>query len=893
MKKVMVFTVSLCLFLMVIASYACADVDYSSKIRQVYNTCLNDKNNGNSYNGWCGRYVLHQLEVNGINYVGSGTFNGNEIYYDMVDGATTSSGYIQKKFSGNNALYDIVNQYGSLVENIVVSFTYQYGYSNSNPGAGHTNFIYAIADGMVWFSESYTGVLGNEGSPICISLADYMRRYNSSYGNIIGAVYYMPGYTSIRKVDEYYLCKGVTLDPSTQEGHYGFTLEPLFGKVCVDGYHIPYDESEGNSISPEMIPVQATIHVAEVVKNKNGVQWYRADQISYYMAKNGDGDVKFYVEPVNLFIKPDDVAYQYKGASVTPGIYKVVEPNQTQWGRAPFDANHNGTAIMNGEEVIVACAVENKYGNIWYRLDSLSSEKWVYSGHLQFVRTNVTVDFSVNNATPEYGLPKTQGYGIPTGNLPKGQSYELRGVVTASENIQSITGTIYDLDTGAVVSGIGTNPITIYPNSTSVDIFTSQVNYSLKFNSMNDGAYRYELVVTTVSGLTKTVADSTFTIGSGILPDIPSPTPLPDVLITSVALNQKSTSLQVGKTITLNAVISPGNATNKSLQWKSSNTAVATVDSSGNVKAVGLGNATISATSTDGTGIADTCHITVSPQLSSPDMVLPSGLKRIEEEAFAGLGFKEMYIRLPEGLEQIGSRAFADYSKKLTIYIPASVTSIHDRAFENTNVLILCNNGSQAQQFAVRKGYSYYVLDALSDWVLASNVPQNAVIVNSKTQYSYRDRGSASYSAWGDWSAWSETRQEITDSNLKQEEAKTQCRWWAAKCLNCGQHNPYHAQNCKNCGTYLDSNKADIVWISVFQYTDDTSGTSTILGRSGGRYFDGAPYWNTNQTCTAYHYRTRTLQYAWGAWSAWTDTAVTATETRQVQTRTMVQYRIN
>jgi hypothetical protein len=102
--------------------------------------------------------VLDQLNGNGIGYVtNGGSCNGNQIYYSMVDGAKTSGGYTQVKYGGNNALYDIVNRYGTTVENIVVSFTHRSGHSDSNPGAGHTNFLYAIVDGNIYFSERYDG----------------------------------------------------------------------------------------------------------------------------------------------------------------------------------------------------------------------------------------------------------------------------------------------------------------------------------------------------------------------------------------------------------------------------------------------------------------------------------------------------------------------------------------------------------------------------------------------------------------------------------------------------------------------------------------------------------------------------------------------------------------
>ncbi len=180
-----------CMVLLGLTVGACAAKDYSAIIRSVYSQLLASR--GNSYNGWCGQYVLDQLSANGIGYVtNGGSCNGNQIYYSIVDGAKTSGGYTQVKFGGNNALYDIVNRYGSTVENIVVSFTHQSGHSDSNPGAGHTNFLYAIVDGNIYFSESYGGYGYKEGDPQVLSIGQYMSRYNNSYGNIIGAVVYEP-----------------------------------------------------------------------------------------------------------------------------------------------------------------------------------------------------------------------------------------------------------------------------------------------------------------------------------------------------------------------------------------------------------------------------------------------------------------------------------------------------------------------------------------------------------------------------------------------------------------------------------------------------------------------------------------------------------------------------
>ena len=70
--------------------------------------------------------------------------------------------------------------------------------------------------------------------------------------------------------------------------------------------------------------------------------------------------------------------------------------------------------------------------------------------------------------------------------------------------------------------------------------------------------------------------------------------------VTKVTVNSKDFTLVVGKTKTLTYAISPKNATNKKITWKSSNPAVAKISTSGKVTAVGPGTTTISAVSADG-----------------------------------------------------------------------------------------------------------------------------------------------------------------------------------------------------------------------------------------------------------------------------------------------------
>lgn len=81
--------------------------------------------------------------------------------------------------------------------------------------------------------------------------------------------------------------------------------------------------------------------------------------------------------------------------------------------------------------------------------------------------------------------------------------------------------------------------------------------------------------------------------------------------VTSVYTTVNAKSINIGKTYTIAATVSPSNATFKALSWKSSNTKVATVDQNGKVKAVGAGTATITCASKDNPTAVSKVKITV------------------------------------------------------------------------------------------------------------------------------------------------------------------------------------------------------------------------------------------------------------------------------------------
>lgn len=115
-----------------------------------------------------------------------------------------------------------------------------------------------------------------------------------------------------------------------------------------------------------------------------------------------------------------------------------------------------------------------------------------------------------------------------------------------------------------------------------------------------------------------TETTTTKTNPSSTTPTVTSSTPSPStpVAVSGVALDKKVATINVGRTVTVKATVTPANADNKTLAWTSSNTKIATV-SNGVVKGVKAGRVIITAKTTDGSNISATCTVTVKQPVTS------------------------------------------------------------------------------------------------------------------------------------------------------------------------------------------------------------------------------------------------------------------------------------
>ncbi len=202
--------------------------------------------------------------------------------------------------------------------------------------------------------------------------------------------------------------------------------------------------------------------------------------------------------------------------------------------------------------------------------------------------------------------------------------------------------------TAAAVDGSGvtaTCPVTVTENPvTSVTLNRSTATLKatetvqLSGSVLPANASNKDLVWTTndehiatvsESGLVTAVAvgEVTITATSQSTPDISAtcqvsvvPTP-----VASITLSQTSVSLKATETVSLTATVAPETATVKDVTWTSDNPKVATVDENGVITAVTAGEAVITVTATDGSGVFNTVKVQVEPIYAESITIVAEG----------------------------------------------------------------------------------------------------------------------------------------------------------------------------------------------------------------------------------------------------------------------------
>lgn len=218
--------------------------------------------------------------------------------------------------------------------------------------------------------------------------------------------------------------------------------------------------------------------------------------------------------------------------------------------------------------------------------------------------TNKTIQWSSSNtsvASVDNGVVQAKNVGTTTIEVKTTDGSNI--TATCEVTVEPILVTSISLTETSMTLNVGehfTLSTTILPNNaTSKDVSWSSSN--------NNVATVANGVVTAIASGSATITVKTADGSNKSASCIVTVSKIP---VSSLAIDKESLTLLVDESATLSLSVYPINATNKTISWSSSNGSVATV-SDGTIKAVGAGNATITAKATDGSGCSTTCSVTV------------------------------------------------------------------------------------------------------------------------------------------------------------------------------------------------------------------------------------------------------------------------------------------
>jgi len=230
-------------------------------------------------------------------------------------------------------------------------------------------------------------------------------------------------------------------------------------------------------------------------------------------------------------------------------------------------------------------------------------------------KESLTVTFNPNNTSNKTITWTSSNTGIIT---VKDGLVVAKGVGTATVTAKSSNG-----KTASCIANVKADNVPVQSLSLNVNVINTTVgdeihlNATIKPDNATNKIVTWESsnsnVATVLDGVVKTKGVGTATITAtsinGKKDTCTVTVKSNDVEVQSVTLNSNNIKTKVGEEVSLMATISPSNATNKTITWSSSDTSVATVNSSGKVTGKNEGTATITAKSNNGK-IA-TCIVTV------------------------------------------------------------------------------------------------------------------------------------------------------------------------------------------------------------------------------------------------------------------------------------------
>ena len=197
--------------------------------------------------------------------------------------------------------------------------------------------------------------------------------------------------------------------------------------------------------------------------------------------------------------------------------------------------------------------------------------------------------------------------------------------------------------------------------------------------------------------------------------------------VEEITLSKETATLIEGETLTLVAVVSPDNATDKTVIWSTSDDKVATVDENGKITAVAPGTVTITATANEKDGVSASCEVTVDAMRYTVTFIIDNVVIATDSLEYGAT------IVAPEVLEREG-HTFSGWST-LPETMPAEDVTITGSFAINSYTLTYTVDGDTVQTESVvynteivaleeptKEGYTFSGWSEIPDSMPASNV---------------------------------------------------------------------------------------------------------------------------------------------------------------------------
>ena len=271
---------------------------------------------------------------------------------------------------------------------------------------------------------------------------------------------------------------------------------------------------------------------------------------------------------------------QGKVKGVSPGTATITATsNHTEDGSAVSDSIEVTVTPRSGNEPMYVLTDTLKAGKNYIIANKNTGEAYALTNNNGSVsKTAVTIDGDTIYTDNENIVFTTEGSGTNVSNIVNGGRYVVvsNGSLSLNASAQS-------------------NRPWSYGDDSKLTVRSGNSTYYLYYSTYNNGNFSGSTSATSSSSPREVY----------LFEEVEE-----QVAVTGVTVDPAEASVMTRNTVQLTATISPENATNKKVTWRSSDTSVATVDANGKVKGVSEGTATITVTTADG-GKTATCAVTV------------------------------------------------------------------------------------------------------------------------------------------------------------------------------------------------------------------------------------------------------------------------------------------